>query len=578
MEGLHDCTKNLIVWTVCADDLASIEFLSECIGVSTQTIINDLEPAMARGIIVHSNNNIRIGSELIKNQVLSQSNVGVVSGILHRLGKKHQKEGSYSKAISHYNKAIDGLKVHSLVDDPWDYHHQLLFDLSIDLATTHYNNGDYQVCDDITAVLEFKLHNRYERVSLRSLNVIKLLRLANFDKALGVGKEILSEFEITIPHLDNGEFDVLYEENRLFIESMLTQGSDVDSFVIVSDPETKKLFDIMYNMCLVCFISFPVLYPLVSSKLLRLMLEKNLKPEYPVVIQTGKGLETAYDVSCLEITLPSLLLRGNAIENCLEQVKQAQVLSNQPVGEVIDVLKTSFELLNSKRVISANMMQSLIKEPKRTPFPLCLRLVLKFMLGDEHDSQKSSAMNFINDILNFTKAVNEKIIMFPKCFYTDVYQNFFGSLLLLRAFRSILSYGCLSTDFLMDFIKQKLACNQKLLKNRCDNCPRYFLSKYLLIEAEICAYVRQDDLLALAFYNESIKEANKQCLTHEEGIAYEMLSYYLIKKGDLISAEAKLFKAMQCYNKWEAHRKVMHIESLLNKLTSPIQGIDNFLV
>ena len=89
-----------------------------------------------------------------------------------------------------------------------------------------------------------------------------------------------------------------------------------------------------------------------------------------------------------------------------------------------------------------------------------------------------------------------------------------------------------------------------------------FSNKLHLLQAEYY-FLKENDELAMACYEASMKEAHDHCFIHEEGLAQEKAATYLLHQGRHDEALKYFVNAKKCYELWGAHALVKRIEKAI---------------
>ena len=95
-----------------------------------------------------------------------------------------------------------------------------------------------------------------------------------------------------------------------------------------------------------------------------------------------------------------------------------------------------------------------------------------------------------------------------------------------------------------------------------------FLSKRQMLLAE-SAYCENDVDVAKAAYEEAIAKAKQTSFIHEEALACELAGNFYCERGDISDGRYFLEKAIETYTRWGAHRKAIHVKSVLSNYHSP---------
>ena len=131
--------------------------------------------------------------------------------------------------------------------------------------------------------------------------------------------------------------------------------------------------------------------------------------------------------------------------------------------------------------------------------------------------------------------------------------NFYYSLALLGAYPN-------ADETEQKLYLEKVAANQKKMKNWAEHAPSNFLNKYELVEAEK-ARVLDDRIEATNHYDRAIKEAKEQGFTHEEALANELAGEFYLERDRESIGRFYIIEAYYGYIRWGAIAKVKDLES-----------------
>ena len=140
-------------------------------------------------------------------------------------------------------------------------------------------------------------------------------------------------------------------------------------------------------------------------------------------------------------------------------------------------------------------------------------------------------------------------------------------------FRSYHFYSALSWALAFDSATEDsrprhfeaLADHQRQLQIWAENCPENFENRAALIGAEI-SRIEGRVLEAEQLYEKAIRSAHSNGFVNNEAIAYELAARFYAARGFQKFADAYLFDARYCYQRWGADGKVAQLDRLYPQL------------
>ena len=139
---------------------------------------------------------------------------------------------------------------------------------------------------------------------------------------------------------------------------------------------------------------------------------------------------------------------------------------------------------------------------------------------------------------------------------------FYQSLVMLAEFASQSERECQEK-------LDKIATNQKLLKNAAIHAPTNYLHKWHLVEAEKHRKLG-NKTEAMEQYDRAIAEAKENDYIQEEALANELAAKFFLDWGKEKVAAGYMQEAYYCYSRWGAQAKVEDLEKRYPTLLVPI--------
>ena len=118
-----------------------------------------------------------------------------------------------------------------------------------------------------------------------------------------------------------------------------------------------------------------------------------------------------------------------------------------------------------------------------------------------------------------------------------------------------------------------LAGHQKQLAKWAETCPENFADRTALVDAEI-ARIEQRPLDAQRLYEVAIRSAREHGFVHNEGLANELAARFYAERGFETIANAYLQNARYCYLRWGADAKVQEIDRTHPHLSAAAETIN----
>ncbi|NEQ40981.1 MAG: AAA family ATPase [Okeania sp. SIO3I5] len=139
---------------------------------------------------------------------------------------------------------------------------------------------------------------------------------------------------------------------------------------------------------------------------------------------------------------------------------------------------------------------------------------------------------------------------------------FYQSLVILAELASQLESECQNK-------LEKIAANQKILKNAATYAPSNYLHKWHLVEAETYR-VLGDKTEAMELYDRAIAGAKENEYIQEEALANELAAQFYLDWGKEKIASTYIQQAYYCYAQWGAKAKTNDLEKRYSQLLYPI--------
>ncbi|BDX06610.1 diguanylate cyclase [Planctobacterium marinum] len=191
--------------------------------------------------------------------------------IIHKnrlAGQKARASAAFSTAQSYFTMSIG-----AIVEQDWSNKADIIIGIFLEAAEVCCINNSYGEMESILLQLESRTEDKFARLSAMKIRILALIAQNHSDKAVSVGLEAISLFDISLPDAPD-ELDVQESISSTLLE--LSKVSD-DWIVYQNDaigPEIQIALDVLNVFTAAAFRSQPMLFALLVCKMIQLSLRK----------------------------------------------------------------------------------------------------------------------------------------------------------------------------------------------------------------------------------------------------------------------------------------------------------------
>ncbi len=540
-----------------------------------------------------------------------------VAGLDLVAGKKAKASTAYASALSYLSLGI------MLLDDAtWESHYDLTFNLYKELAEVEYLNSNYVHSKELIDLLLSKAKSDMERAELYNILIVQYTLMAQYGDAIQSGRKALQLLNVSIPEINlEEELSVQiakYKEilgNRK-ISSLIDEPE-------MSDPKKRVSLELLSNMVVPARYTDSVLFALISVINVNLSLKfgptakstvgytafgmvlNSVMNNYRDAYEFGElSLKISERFNALSQKCQSCFMLGHYLNHWVKHLKWADDVMNDGfmAGMASGEMQWTGYTLAYKlfqpfyRGVQIGLIQKEIpallsftqqtKNQWATDTLLGLKLALSNLDGNISSSKESEGdfdaayenkyLAECGDHRSFgakgryavlkaqilylygrmheaLKAVSmaQELLGFFSSSISVAELNFYHSLILAALHDD-------SSDRVKRAYLDRIRANQEPMKTWVAHCEENFKHQYLLVEAEI-ARISGKELEAGRLYEQSIQSARENGFVQDEGIANELASRFYSRHGLKTVADVYLRKAIACYGRWGAERKLSQL-------------------
>jgi len=547
-------------------------------------------------------------------------------------GKRAKDATAFVAAAQYLREAMSRLP-----DNIWQFDHGFAFSLYKERADVEYLNGNFAESEALIDEVLAHAQSDFEKAEIYNILLIQNTLRGQYQKAVEIGKNALDLLGIDVP--SEGLDEVIPQElekagqalgNRSIL-SLLEQPK-------MENPVSEMKVKLLNNLAPPTYMLNIQLWTLMILKGATLVLEEGYTPEVGFFLPTYGILlvnlfgeyRNAYDLGRVAYqlnqkwghpTYKAGVCLISTLSYWFNPVKDSTPLGNEAYQSALDSgdLPYAGYVLHNQSLnffVQGKPINEILEEiPKYLPFAQKTenQLVTDILLGLQLvllnlDDRTDEPLNFDGPNVTegeyielcqqnqntFALCIYQIFKMQTLCLYGNLEEalalcetianqlqsilgtvpvteyNFYSSLLCLSA------YG-VTEEPEREALLSKVRENQRQLKIWSENCAANFLSKYLLIKAEL-ARVENNWELAIDLYDRAIAVATEHELIPVQAIANERAAEFWLQKNKASYALVHLREAYYHYQKWGIKRKVASLKlaypQLEAKLNQPTNGID----
>jgi PAS domain S-box-containing protein len=570
-------------------------------------LLEQTEPDMLDEKLFEIVNHFNLGAILLQ----SRDERCRVSELDLRAGKKAKASTAYVSASTYFSAGA------RLLDETtWKSQYDLVFNLYRELAETEYLNGNFAHSKELIDLLLSKARSDIERAELYNILIIQYTLMAQYGKAIEVGRKALHLLNVSIPqgNLEEELYREIEKYRGILGKRKITSLLDAPE---MSDPVKRVSLELLSNVLVTARYTESTLFALIATMSANISLQFGPTPK-STVGYTAFGMvlhsvmsnyRDAYEFGVLALKISerfndlaqkcqACLVLGHYLTHwvrhlkCADEILNNGIIDGQAAGEMqwtgyTFAYKTfgpfyrGVHLGSIKKEIP-DLLSYTRKTRNRwaTDTLMGLQIALSDLEGDtavsgfeERYLEECRANKSFGALGRYAvlKAqihylygrMEEAVEAVSKALELESFFSSSISVSELNFYSSLVSAG-LYDDSSQEKREECLAiirANQEKMKEWVNNCEENFKHQYLLVQAEY-ARIGDDQIQAGLLYEQSVQLARKQGFVQDEGIACELASRFYRQRGLDTIAIAYLKEACSCYARWGAYGKVRQLEQL----------------
>jgi class 3 adenylate cyclase/GAF domain-containing protein len=531
-------------------------------------------------------------------------------------GQKAKDATAYAAASEYLTAGMARLNNKS-----WSQYYELTFTLHKELAKVEYLNGKFEQSEALIYLTLEQAKSVLEKAELYNLLIVQYTMLAEYDKAIQVGRKALALLGIDLP--EEGLKAALEVELAKARENL----GDRDIASLLAEPEMtllekKAAVKLLMNIDPPAYFYNQELYAVIVLKM------ANISLKYGPVSESAKGYTTygiilgsvlgdyqcGYEFAQLGLKLSERFndlaqkskacnMLANHVIHWVKPIKEAKTINKegykaglesgdfQFAGYILmhQLMNLFFEGKNLEKLLKKipdKLIFSIkIKNQLATNSLLAYQLTVLNLCGLTADkfafhTDEINEEQYLQNFHSHPDSHSLCLYYILKCQVFYLYEQPNEALRYAREAEKILPfilgivteaehnfYYSLSLTALYpeasesekQYYWEQLEANQKQMKIWADNCPENFRHKYLLVAAQI-ARISGKELEAMDLCDRAIESAREQEFTQDEALANELAAKFWLAKGKEEFAQLYMQKAHYGYQLWGAKRKVENLE------------------
>ena len=531
--------------------------------------------------------------------------------------RKASEASAYAAALS-YVRIAQGL----LRDDGWQKSYELTIEAFRQRAELEYLNGNFDRCSEIVAITLDQARTDLEKAEVYFTRIAQHTLLTQFKEALHAGRQALALVGVELPltNVQQAGQQAMGTVAAMLAgrdTASLFNNPDVDS------AEMALAQRCLRHLTIAAFLSNQELFPLIVGTSVRISIEHGNAPEsalsfanYGLIIGAFMGrYKEGHEFGELALrlcdrfqgrapTATVCLVLGSELMPWVRHVRHAIPVIDRGYQEGLnsgDILWAGY-LVMYRVVLDAfagrrldDLLDGLPDQlgfTSRTQNPgagagiLAHQIVLSTLAG-----RTKSSFDFAGggvDEATFLQSCEKHQIAMAICFYKilkaqalylfgrpaealDATREIEGMLSFIvnhpnladRLLYQSLSLAALwegSSDEDRVAAMEQLRANLAQLTVWSDSCPDNYLSKRLMVEAEI-ARISGDETAAADLYDKAIDAAHESRFVQDEAVANELAARFVMERRPKSRVGAMYLRdARYAYQLWGANRKIEELE------------------
>ncbi len=548
------------------------------------------------------------------------------------LAKLNLIAGQRAKLSTAYESAAKylALGLEYLPKTKWDTHYELTLFLYLESIEAEFLAGNFDQAKKLTLAGLSNAKSNLDQTKFIAIQLTHYQNKALYQEAIHVGIEGLKLLGLELPILPD---EASLEAMGLSVKQTLNQREVAGLLYapLIVDEERKMLINLLMNLVPPTYLTNQDLLVLVVLHMTNICLKygnTNLAGFVyvwygTILCQRFQDYELGYNFGLLALKVNEkfnntslngkiYMSFGNFVNHWRKHVSSnlaLQKVAYQGAMEAGDFSWCHHSALFSfwQQAIASSDINNLLARhekyisfAKQTEITTALALILQCKLLENlqgltknRDGLSSVTFDEESTLATFNEtgyAYGSNTYYFAKAFLFFTYGEYAKAYEMLVAaeqslntlygqFQTVLYYFYQSLSVLQLYgaatEQQKQIYQEIFQKNReqmqlwADNCPENFLSKYLLLEAEI-ARVAGEKWQASEFYDRAITGAKENGYIQEEALANELAAKFYLDCSKKQFAQIYITNAYYCYARWGAKAKVEDLEKRYPELLTTV--------
>jgi predicted ATPase len=228
------------------------------------------------------------------------------------MGKQAQDAAAYSSAINYFKAGVAcALRLCETDSESWEKHHDIVYSLHSELATTYSLTADYESANRVIDLLLTKAKDKIELSTIYTLQILQENVYSNFEKSLEIGRLALHQFGIDLPPSNDPTIPEHITQEMQLIEQRIeelrnkeTGEVDLSPLLFTPDVETQCLYKIIATLLVTAYLFDPIIFPLMASISTRVVLNRCVSSTtttmfsyFAIVLSTREAFSLVHDFS-----------------------------------------------------------------------------------------------------------------------------------------------------------------------------------------------------------------------------------------------------------------------------------------
>ncbi|AKU95167.1 Signal transduction histidine kinase CheA [Labilithrix luteola] len=551
-------------------------------------------------------------------EITSHDEKDAIARLALRAGSKAKASVAFESARTYLTHARD-----LLPDDAWSTRYDLAFPIHRELAECEYLVGDIAAADAVMETVLASARSPLDRVEVYQLRLQIHHMAGRNGEAIRAAYEGLRLFGLDLPEDD----EAIRQKTRAKAKTVRRRLANVyvpglANLPVITDPQRVALVGLLVDSMPASFISYQVLFPLITLEAIEACLDHGNTAD-SCVVYSGyaillasllEDIPAAYRFSELALHLDgkfeesrrtgmTLFVHGAFVNSWRRHLATSTAILERAFASALDVgdfvhAGHACSLIAWNAVESGAPLAQVIDTTSRySAFAIqshndgilaMLRLVSRFaacLEGQTHgrsnfDDATFSEADYLDRFKRANNAlaqgflhVSKQIVHFLHSEFEEALEHAERAAAQLGGVMSTMLeathyfYLGLTLTALYETASQerKRAFDGRLVKilakleKWAENGPENHANRYLLLSAEV-ARIRGDDPQAMRLYRDAIRSARDNGFIQNEAVAYELGSRFHASRGFDDFAETYFRGARARYARWGAKAKVAELD------------------